>query len=67
MSDLKVGFHAFLLHQYQERLQTYSHLSWVLLVKMPDGNFFNRVLFKNLSKKINVPSIAWYTATKFSE
>ena len=50
MSDLKVAFNAFLLHQYWERLQTYSLYSQVLLLKMPDGKFFNWLLFNRPSK-----------------
>ena len=50
MSALKVGFHAFLLKQYRERLQTYSRYSWVLLLKMPDGKFLSWLLFNCLSK-----------------
>ena len=46
---LKVGFHALLLHQYSKRLQTYSPSSWVLLLKMLDGKFFNSLLFNPLS------------------
>ena len=47
---LKVGFHALLLHKYSKRFQTYSIRSWVLLLKMLDGKFFNSLLFKYLSK-----------------
>ena len=46
----KVGFHALLLHQYSKRLQTYSHHSRVLLLKILDGKFFNSLLFNHLSK-----------------
>ena len=47
MPALKVGFHAFLLHQYKETLQTYSHISWV---QMPDGKFLSWLLFNHRSK-----------------
>ena len=47
---LKGGFHALLLHQYSKRLQTYSHRSRLLLLKMLDGKFFNWLLFNCLSK-----------------
>ena len=50
MAALKVGFHALLLHKYSKRLQTYSHLSQILLLKMLDGKFFNSLLFNRLSK-----------------
>ena len=49
MSALKVGFNAFLLHQYWKRHQTYSLFSWLLLLKMPDGKFLNWLLFNRLS------------------
>ena len=49
-SALEAGFHAFLLHQYSKRLQTYSQYSWVLILKMLDGKFFNWLLFNCLSK-----------------
>ena len=49
-SNVCFGFHAFLLHQYWKRLQTYSHFSWVLLLKMPDGKFLSWLLFNCLSK-----------------
>ena len=49
-SPLKAGFHALLIHQYSKILQTYSHSSWVLLLKMLDGKFFNWLLFNCLSK-----------------
>ena len=39
------------LHK-EERLQTYSSLSLVLLLKIPDGNFFNWLLFNPLPKVI---------------
>ena len=48
-SALKVGFNAFLLHQYWKRHQTYSLFSWLLLLKMPDGKFLNWLLFNRLS------------------
>ena len=51
-SNVCFGFHAFLLHQYWKRLQTYSHFSWVLLLKMPDGKFLSWLLFNCLSKII---------------
>ena len=46
---LKVGFHALLLNKYSKRLQTYSRVSWLLLLKMLDGKFFNSLLFNSLS------------------
>ena len=48
-SALKVGFNAFLLHQYWKRHQTYSLFSWLLLLKMPDGKFLNWLLFNRVS------------------
>ena len=35
-----------------DRLQTYSPVNWVLLMKMPDGNFFNWLLLNHLPKVI---------------
>ena len=34
------------------RLQTYKLNSWLLLLKMPDGNFFNWLLFSHLPRII---------------
>ena len=46
---MRDGFQAFLTHKLN-RIQTYIHSSWVLLLKMLDGNFFNWLLSNNLTK-----------------